>query len=166
MKQVAKTGISILGIYLIVESISDQSLSFYSLSSNAMLSDYLWAFGPSITLLLFGIFFLLYRDTISYWLLKEEGSSVPIQIDLDKIELIIISLLGIMFLLETIPNISMTLIQYFFSEEIKETENISAPIRDYAIVQASAVVIVIIISGLMTFFPQKIQSILHKTRRF
>jgi len=93
MRKIAEIGFSILGIYLIVSSISHQASSSFGLSSNAGFQDYLFMFGGSSILLVGGILCIVFRSYFSGWVLKWQDSEIPRDLDINRIECVLLSTL-------------------------------------------------------------------------
>ena len=165
MKNISEISISILGIYLIVKSISLHAGSFFSMSSEAGFRDYFFMFGPSFILCIGGVLCLIYRSVLSEWILRGKDIDLPENLDIDKIERVILSIIGITVVLGLFPYFAMTVNQFIVSPEYQQTEIGNIPIKSYAFVQVVALFVELVLAVILIFFPQKVQNILHKSRR-
>jgi hypothetical protein len=166
MKKIAEIGFTMLGIYLIVSALSYHAGLFFSLSSDAGFVDYFLRFGPSSILLVGGVLCILLRSHFSGWVLKWQDIEIPKEIDINRIECVLLSLLGALVLLQTIPYSALMIIHFLSSPTVQKTEFGDIPMKSYAFVQAVAVLFELVVVFSLLFFPQKVQKILHKTRGF
>jgi hypothetical protein len=166
MKKVAEIAMSILGLYLIISAISEQARSSWGSSLNAGIRDYLFMFGPSFILLIGGILCICFRSFISGWMLRWQNFEIPESVDINRIECVVLTLLGIYVVLGAIPYFILSVNNLFLSPEVQKTEYGTLPFKSYAIVQVIAAATDLLISLMLIFFPKKVQSILRKTRNF
>lgn len=166
MQRVAQIGVSILGIYLITRAFSLHARSFWCLSSSAGLRDYVMVFSPSVILFCGGVICLVLRHYISSWIFKGQKTDLPADVDLDRVECIVLSLIGIMVVLEVVPYIALTINHLFATSGIQITESVELPMRSYAFVQTIAAVVEFCLACALIFFPHKVQAILRRTRGF
>lgn len=167
MKKIAEIGFTVLGVYLIVSSISHQASSSFGLSRNAGFRDYFFMFGPSSILLVGGFLCILFRSYFSGWVLKWQDIEMPpgLEIDrIDRIECVLLSLLGAWVLLLMIPYSALAVIQFLSPPTFQGTQFENIPIKSYAFVQVIAVLIEFVVGLLLLFLLQKVQKILHRTR--
>ena len=166
MKQVAQIGISILGIYLITRALSQHARSFWSLTSEAGIRDLIMVFGPALIMLVGGLFCLAFRTYISSWILKGQKIDFPTEINIDRIECLILSFLGIVVLLEAVPYFALTVNHFLLAPNIQRNDFGSLPLKSYAFVQSIAVAAQLFLACSLIFFPKKVQIILRKIRGF
>ena len=164
MKKVAEILLSILAIYLITESISQFAGSQFAMSSNASISEFVYMFVPSITFLLSGALVLIYRAALADWILRGDTFDFPETLDIDKIERVILSVIGLLIFFGMFPNLLMTINYYVITPEYQESPYGDIPLESYAFVQVIALSFEVCASFFLAFFPQKIQNVLHKTR--
>jgi hypothetical protein len=166
MKKIAEIGFTVLGIYLIVDAISYQSRLSFGLSHNAGFHDYMLMFGPSLFLLIGGVLCIFFRSYLSGWILKTQDIQIPKELDINRIECVLLSLLGAFVILQIIPVSALMLIHFLFSPTVQTTEFGDVPMKSYAFVQFAAYFLELILAFCLLLFPQKVQKILHKTRGF
>jgi hypothetical protein len=164
MKKIAEIGFAVLGIYLVVSAISYHARSSFRLSYNAGFHDYLLMFGPSLILLVGGVLCMLFRSYFSGWILKAQDIEIPKGLDINRIECVLLSLLGALVILQIIPYSALTLIHFLFSPTVQTTQFGDIPMKSYAFVQVISVLLELIVAFFLLFFPQKVQKILHRTR--
>jgi hypothetical protein len=166
MKKIAEIGFTILGIYLIISSISHQASSSFGLSSNAGFRDYFFMFGTSSILFVVGVLCLAFRSCFSGWVLKWQDIEIPKELDINRIECVLLSLLGALFLLQMIPYSTLAVFYFLFPPTVQKTQVGDIPLKSYVFIQIIAILIELFVVFCLLFFPQKVQKILHKTRGF
>jgi hypothetical protein len=166
MKKVAEIGITVLGLYLIVRTLSHYANSFYSVSSDARFRDYVLIFGPATIPLVCGVLCIAFRSFLSGWIVKWHDDEIPGEIDLNHLERIILSLLGVLTLLEILPYFALSINQFIVSPEFRKTDLGDIPVKSYAFVQVMALLVELVIACVLLFLPQRVQALLRKTRSF
>lgn len=166
MKKIAEIGFTILGIYLIVTSISHQASSSFGLSSDAGFRDYFFMFGASSILLVGGVLCIVFRSYFSGWVLKWEDIEIPKELDINRIECVLLTLLGALVLLQMIPYSTLAVFYFLFPPTVQKTQFGDIHMKSYAFVQVVAVLIELVVAFCLLFFPQNVQKILHRTRGF
>lgn len=164
MRKLAEVLLVIFAIFLIIESISQFAGSHFAIASNASVSELIYMVGPSVTFLLSGTLILIYRVALTDWILRGEYPELSEKIDIDKIERVILSILGLLIFFGMFPHLLMAINYYVIAPEFQRSPYGDIPLEDFAFVQAIAFTFESFAAAFLIFFPQKIQKVLHKTR--
>ena len=163
IKQITQAIVGLLGISFLIEAISTLARSTHSISYEATISDYLFIFAQPIILFIAAVFCIKYRDTISSWLNKNSSIDGPTDVNMDKLECLAYRVIGILTLISTTPFFIMSYSNYF----IKPMASIvGANVTRYAADQFIAALIDFSLSLILIILPNRIQSMLKKTRGY
>ncbi len=163
IRQITQAIVGLLGINFLIEAISTMARSTYGISSEATISDYLFIFAQPIILFIAAVLCIRYRDAISSWLNKNTSNNTPTDVNMDKLECLAYRTIGILTLISTTPFFIMSYSNYF----IKPMATIvGANVTRYAAVQFIAALINFLLSLVLIILPNKIQSMLKKTRGY
>ena len=165
MKGIARIGVSILGLYLIARALSLLAgRSWYV--RHVDIRFLVTAFGPTTILFCGGVICLAFRDRISSWILAGQKPDIPSEIDLERIECIIFSLIGILVLLRAVGASGFAVIQLIAASSAEVTDALRRPERGYAYAKAVTVLLQFCLASILMFFPHRVQALLRKTRGF
>ena len=165
MKEVARIGVNILGLYLIIRALS-------------LLTEHAWyvsrvdirylvrAFGPTTILFCGGVICLALRDRISSWILAGHKTDIPSEINLERIECIIFSLIGILVLLRAVGASGFAIALLVAALNAELTDALLKRPETWAYVQTVSVLVQFCLASILIFFPHKVQALLRKTRGF
>lgn len=123
------------------------------------------AYGPTIILFCGGVICLAFRERIS-WILAGQKTDIPSEINLERIECIIFSLIGILALLRAVGASGFAIIQLIAASNAELTDALKRPERGYAYAQTVVVLVQFCLACILIFFPHKVQALLRKTRGF
>lgn len=164
MRSIAEILLSILAICLITESISRFSGLQFGMAADASIGEYIYIFAPSMIYLLSGVFLLIYRAFLADWILRGDLSALPENLDVDKIERVVLSVIGLLIFFSMFPHFLMAINYYVITPEYQKSPYGDIPLEDYAFVQSISLGLEACASAFLMFFPQKVQNILHQTR--
>ena len=164
MKGVARIGMSILGLYLIARALS--LLAGRAWYGHMGVRGFVIAFGPATILFCGGVICLVFRDRISSWILAGQATDIPSQINLERIECIIFSLIGIFVLLRAVGAFGFAIIQFIAASSAEVTDPVRRPARSVAYAQTVAVLVQFFLASILIFFPHRVQALLRRTRGF
>ncbi len=163
IKQITTAIVGLLGISFLIDAISTLARSTHSISSEATISDYLFIYAHPIILFIAAVLCIRYRDTISSWLNKNTSNDGPTDVNMDKLECLAYRVIGILTLISTTPFFIMSYSNYF----IKPMASVvGANVTRYAAVQFIAALINFSLSLILIIIPNRIQSLLKKTRGY
>ena len=165
MKEVARIGVSILGLYLIVRALSLLAGRAWYVS-NVDISYLVIAFGPTAILFCGGVICLAFRDRMSSWILAGQKTDIPSEINLERIECIIFTLIGILVLLRAVGASGSAIMYFIAASSAEVTDPMRRPERGFAYAQTAAVLVQFCLASILIFFPHKFQALLCKTRGF
>jgi hypothetical protein len=158
--------VGLLGIYFLIEAISNLARSTHGISYEATFFDKLIIFQQPIILFVAAVLCIRYRDSIATWLNKNASSDEPTNVNMDKLECLTYRILGLLTLLSTTPFFVMSYINYFI-KPMMQTGGVSEnAMKSYAAVQFIAALIDFSLSLVLIIFPNRIQSLLKKTRGY
>jgi len=165
MKGVARIGVSLLGLYLIADALSRQAGSSWFLA-RAGIRYLVMAFGPAVILFCAGVVCLAFRDRISSWIIAPQQVDLPSEINLDRIECIILSLIGIILFFRALGWSAFAIAQFIAPPNAQGTDAFKHSLRSYAYVQTIAGLIQLCLAFILIFYPHKVQALLRKRRGF
>ncbi|MHC4682097.1 MAG: hypothetical protein ACYTEK_25815 [Planctomycetota bacterium] len=165
MKEVARIGVSILGLYLIARALSLLAGRTWYVR-HVDIGYLVRAFGPTTILFCGGVICLAFRDRISSWILAGQKTAIPSEIDLERIECIIFSLIGILVFLRAVGASGFAITQFIAASSAEVTDAMKRPVRGYAYAQTVAVLVQFCLASILMFFPHRVQALLRKTRGF
>ena len=163
-KQMIRGMVGLLGIYFLIEAISNLARSTYGISHEATLFDKLIIYQKPIILFIAAVLCIRYRDSVATWLNKNASSDEPTDVNMDKLECLAYRILGMMTLINTTPFFIMSYINYFIKPMMQAGGVNESAIKSYAAVQFIAALIDFILSLVLIILPNRIQSVLKKTR--
>jgi hypothetical protein len=165
-KQMTQAIVGLLGIYFLIAAISNLAGSTHGISYEATFFDELIMFQQPIFLFIAGVFCVRYRDSIATWLNKNASSDEPTNANMDKLECLIFRTLGMFALINTTPFFIMSYTNYFIKPMMQTGGANEHALQSYAAVQFIAALIDFILSLVLIILPNKIQSVLKKTRGY
>jgi len=165
-KQMTQAIVGVLGIYFLIEAISNLARSTHGISYDATFFDKLIIFQQPIILFIAAGLCIRYRDSIATWLNKNASSDEPTNVNMDKLECLVYRILGLFALINTTPFFIMSYTNYFIKPMMQTGGANEHALRSYAAVQFMAALIDFALSLILIIFPNRIQTMLKKTRGY
>lgn len=165
MKDIARIGVRILGLYLIVRALSLLAGRTWYVR-HVDISTLVIAFGPTAILFCGGVICLALRDRMSSWILPGQKTDIPSEINLERIECIIFTLIGILALLRAVGASGSAIIYFIAASSPEVTDTMRRPQRGFAYAQTAAVLVQFCLASILILFPRRVQGLLRKTRGF
>jgi len=165
-KQMTQALVGLLGVYFLVAAISNLAGSTHGISYEATLFDKLLIFQQPIILIVAAVLFIKYRDSIATWLNKNASSDEPTNVNMDKLECLAYRILGLFTLLSTSPFFIMSYTTYFIKPMMQTGGANENTLKSYAAVQFIAAIIDFTLSLVLIILPNRVQSLLKKTRGY
>jgi hypothetical protein len=165
-KQITQAIVGLLGIYFLIEAISNLARSTHGISYEATFFDKMIIFQQPIILSIVAVLFIRYRDSIARWLNKNASSDGATDVNMDKLECLAYRILGIMTLMSTIPFFIMSYSNYVIKPMMQIGGANENALKSYAAVQFIAAILDLALSLTLVIAPGKIQSGLKRTRGY
>jgi hypothetical protein len=165
-KQMTQAIVGLLGIYFLIEAISNLARSTHGISYEATFFDKLIIFQQPIFLFIAAVLCIRYRHSIAAWLNKNASSDGLTDVNMDKLECLAYRILGIMTLMSSTPFFIMSYTNYFIKPMMQTGGANENALKSYAAVQFIAALIDFILSLVLIILPNRIQSLLKKTRGY
>ena len=165
-KQMTQAIVGLLGIYFLIQAISNLARSTYGVSYAATVFDKLLIFQQPIILFIAAVLCIRYRDSIATWLNKNASSDEPTNVNMDKLECLVYRILGIMTLMSTTPFFIMSYTNYFIKPMMQTGGANEHALKSFAALQFIAAIVDLALSLILVIAPGKIQSLLKKTRGY
>jgi hypothetical protein len=158
--------VGLLGIYFLIEAISNLARSTHGISYEATFFDKLIIFQQPIILFVAAVLCIRYRDSIATWLSKSASSDRPLDVNMDKLECLAYRILGVLTLMSTTPFFIMSYTNYFIKPMIQTGGANENALKSYAAVQLITAIIDFTLSLVLIILPNRIQALLKKTRGY
>jgi hypothetical protein len=165
-KKMTQAILGLLGIYFLIEAISNLARATHGISYEATFFDKLIIFQQPIILFIAAVLCIRYRESIATWLNKNASSDEPTDVNMDKLECLGYRMLGVLTLMSTTPFFIMSYTNYFIKPMMQTGGVNENALKSYAVVQFIAAIIDFTLSLVLIIFPNRIQSLLKKTRGY
>ena len=165
-KQMTQAIVGLLGIYFLIEAVSNLARSTHGISYDATFFDKLLIFQQPIILFIAAVLCIRYRNTIAIWLNKNASSDGPTEVNMNKLECLAYRLLGMLALISTTPFFIMSYTNYFIKPMMQTGGVNENALKSYAAVQFIAALTDFTLALVLIILPNRIQSLLKKTRGY